>query len=180
MRATQQAPQFLLFSHAIWRAGCGGWRFVLQSATGDSLLSAEGREAGERDDRLHLWAVVRGLEALDQPSRVTLVTTSRYVGRGFRFGLARWRTVATGELAPDLRDGDLWRRVDRALDFHQVDCRRWLLDTTPPTSADTSSAGDGCPQHALRGGRQRSGMLAWLAGLWRPRSQTREAMEAAA
>ena len=53
----------------------------------------------------HLLAVVRGLEALPEPSRVTLVTTSGWIRRGLRFGLDNWRdTLAMGTLRPDDAD----------------------------------------------------------------------------
>jgi ribonuclease HI len=77
-------------------------------------------------------AVVRGLEALAQPSRVTLVTHSRYVNRGLTYGLAEWRANGWqwehfGQMVP-VKNRDLWQRVDRALLFHQLDCRRWRFD----------------------------------------------------
>ena len=39
-------------------------------------------ELDVRGERLELMTLVRGLEALDQPSRVTLMTASGYVARG--------------------------------------------------------------------------------------------------
>ena len=78
-------------------------------------------------ERLALLSVVRGLEALEQPSQVTLVTTSRYVSRGLRYGLNTWRDSdytweRFGEQRP-VRNSDLWRRVDTALQFHGIKCR---------------------------------------------------------
>jgi hypothetical protein len=72
------------------------------------------------------------LEALDQPSRVTVVTPSRYVRQGLQRGLAEWRErdwcwERFGELVP-VKHLDLWRRVDQALKFHQVECRKWRPD----------------------------------------------------
>ena len=67
------------------------WKFVLQSVGGDEQLSAADAEPNIRRSRLELLAVVRGLEALDRPSRVTLLTGSRYVSRGIRRQLNQWR-----------------------------------------------------------------------------------------
>jgi hypothetical protein len=99
---------------------------VLQPLGGDEFLVAHDVEPGTCGNRLELLAVVRGLEALDQPSRVTLVTCSRYVNRGIRRGLShwrerKWRWERFGQLVP-IRDQDLWQRVDRAMQFHQVEC----------------------------------------------------------
>jgi ribonuclease HI len=102
-------------------------------------------------ERLELLAVVRGLEALEQPSQVTLVTPSRYVQRGLRYGLPpwrenQWRWERFGELTP-VKNADLWQRVDRALEFHRVDCRVWRLDSpaTPSGAAESAGESDGEP-----------------------------------
>ena len=82
------APHFVLFSEASRRCEAQrgekakGWRFILQTANGEGRFVASDVEPGTGGERLELLAVVRGLEALDQPSRVTLVTRSRYVSRG--------------------------------------------------------------------------------------------------
>ncbi len=134
-------PHFLLLAEAQtsedtegWgeREGAGQWRFVLEATDGSTVLEAEECEGQADAERLELLAVVRGLEALDQPSRVTLVTSSRYVSHGLRVGMAEWRDnewqwERFGEMTP-VKNGDLWQRVDQALHFHSVDCRTWRVD----------------------------------------------------
>jgi hypothetical protein len=61
-----------------------------------------------------------------------LLSDSRYVVRGIRRGVnqwreRRWRWERFGRLVP-IRDADLWRRVDRAMQFHEVDCMEWPDD----------------------------------------------------
>jgi ribonuclease HI len=107
-------------------SAAGQWRFVLEATDGSSKLEAADDEPEVSRDRLELLAIVRGLEALDQPSRVTVVTASRYVCRGIRFGLPAWREDAWqwerfGQLVP-IKNADLWRRIDHAMGFHQVVC----------------------------------------------------------
>jgi len=123
------SPHFLLYSDAS-ASNCGAprWKFVLQSIGCDDQFAAGDVEPGTPIARLELLAVVRGLEAIDQPSRVTLVTPSRYVARGIRRELNQWRDRSWhwerfGKLVP-IRDRDLWQRVDRALTFHKVECVR--------------------------------------------------------
>jgi ribonuclease HI len=133
-------PHFLLFSDSKCHSnaprtrgnqrpasGEGSWRFVLEAIDGNNVLQAEDVESETSQDRLALLAVVRGLEALDQPSRVTLVTSNRYVARGLRFGLREWREnqwrwERFGQMAP-IPNGDLWQRIDGALQYHHVECR---------------------------------------------------------
>ena len=129
-------PHFLLFTDAhlsqsracaVSAQGFGRWHFVLERLDGPERLEAADSETDVHRDRLALLAVVRGLEALEQPSQVTLVTTSRYVSRGLRYGLNEWREAEyTWEhfgIQKPIRNADLWQRIDRAMSFHQVTCR---------------------------------------------------------
>ena len=105
----------------------GRWRFILQSPEGQTVLDAEDEEEGNSRERLELLAIVRGLEALDQPSQVTLHTQSQAISRGIREGLAQWREndyqwERFGSLSP-IKNSDLWRRVDQALQIHTVQCK---------------------------------------------------------
>jgi len=126
-------PHYLLFSQAASQeAGRDRWQFLLQAADGPHCLEAADAEPDAPRSRLELLAVVRGLEALDQPSRVTLLTKSRYVSRGIRHGLSQWRErhwqwECFGRLVP-IRDHDLWQRVDRALAIHEVEFCPWQWD----------------------------------------------------
>jgi ribonuclease HI len=121
------APHFVLYSRASRSFSGdqpGRWSFTLQSADGADQLLAEDAEPDTSGERLELLAVVRGLEALPQPAHVTLVTTSPYVNRVLKGGLDDWRANGWcwerhGEMVP-VKNADLWRRVDRALDFHQI------------------------------------------------------------
>jgi len=137
IKATMQAssPHFLLYSEATIAGARPRWRFVLQAIGCDDRLAVVDSEPETRASRLELLAVVRGLEALDQPSRVTLLTHSRYVQRGIRRELNQWREKQWqwerfGKLV-SIRDHDLWQRIDRALQFHTVDCCEWQVDEAP-------------------------------------------------
>lgn len=133
-------PHYLLFSEsspAAFKGPGGGtalgrWRIVLESVDGSFKLEASDEERDATAERLELLAVIRGLEALPQPAKVTLVTASRYVSRGLRFGLAEWRECdwqweRYGEMSA-VTNADLWQRLDRALQFHQIHCRTWRFD----------------------------------------------------
>jgi len=116
---TVPAPHFLLFSEAqaLSRAKAVGrpnWRFVLEAVDGSDRLEAADHEPSLAGQRLELLAVIRGLEALEQPSRVPLVPPSRYVVHGLRFGLAQWKEndwqwERFGELT-EIKNKDLWQR----------------------------------------------------------------------
>jgi ribonuclease HI len=161
---TAPAEHYLLFTEATIDSPEGGtWRFALERVGAAEALSASDVEPVECAERLELFAVVRGLEALDRPARVTLVTKSRYVGRGLKRGLADWRAndwhwERFGRLVP-VRDHDLWRRVDRALQFHQVECRLWHFDAL--AAEDRPRAEVGRPQTSGPRPQGASGWAAW-------------------
>lgn len=146
---TVPAPHFLLFSEASDasedRPESGRWRFVLEALDGSTALEAADEECEVSADRLELLAIVRGLEALDQPSRVTLVTRNRSISRGLRYGLEQWREndwqwERFGQMTP-VKNGDLWRRIDQALSIHIVECRAWKLSASDDLSEGSSQRG---------------------------------------
>ena len=133
-------------------------------------------------ERLDLLAVVRGLEALDQPSRVTLVTASGYVHRGLRFGLPAWRQNGWqweryGQMVP-IKNRDLWQRVDRALEFHEVAFRCARIDPahddltatrpTPQAVEPRRDAPEPCPGRSRKSGLPRR-LARWFWSDRRPR-----------
>ena len=169
-------PHYFLYSESSRaQRGAPRWKFQLESAGSDDRFSAGDVEPETRRSRLELLAVVRGLEALDQPSRVTLVTRSRYVARGVRRDLGpwrerNWRWERFGQLVP-IRDHDLWQRVDRALQFHQLECIAWedepavysVISPRRPAAEVASPWSLSRTLHALRGG-----ILAPFSAILRP------------
>jgi ribonuclease HI len=145
------APHYLLFSEArhdrATADGTGGrWEFVLESVDGSARLEAGDEEDEPTQERLELLAVIRGLEAIPQPARVTLITTSRYVSRGLRFGLAEWRDSDWqwehyGQMQP-VRNVDLWQRLDHAARIHEVQCRALRIDTAHVSASRSPRGGD--------------------------------------
>ncbi len=122
------APSIVLWSDANIDSRQGSWRFVIQRSDGSTLLEAEDLEPDMRGERLELLSVVRGLEALDGPSQVTLVTASGYVRRGLKYGLESWRRSgftweSFGAMTP-VKNADLWQRLDRASSIHELRCLR--------------------------------------------------------
>jgi ribonuclease HI len=129
-------PQFVLFSgireHSTHDQQGGSWRFLLKSNDGHEQLEASDSEPGSTRERLELLAVVRGLEALEQPSQVTLITSSRKIARAIRTDLDQWRVDGWtweryGERVA-IKNCDLWQRIDRARAIHQLGCRRMRFD----------------------------------------------------
>lgn len=131
-------PQFVLRTRcreSLDAAGdvLGHWAFLIREIGGDSRFQASDCAGHVRGGRLHLWALVRALEAFDQPSHVVLANPSQYVRRGLQYGLdqwkrTNWRWERFGQLEL-VRNADLWQRVDTALAYHQLECRTVRIDS---------------------------------------------------
>src|SRR6188768_3891628 len=171
MQATRD--HYLLYTKATSTEDSGPrWKFLLQFAGGGEQLAADDSELNSRPSRLELLAVVRGLEAIDRPARVTLVTGSRYVSRGIRRQLSQWREdnwqwERFGEMVP-IRDKDLWQRVDHALQYHQVVCCDWQADDRTSVNPAAGSL------FAAAMATVRRGILTPLMAIW-PTTFTRAA-----
>jgi ribonuclease HI len=158
---TVAAPHFLLYAEAAPgadSAACdaGRWRFVLRLPSGETSLEAADEEQETSPERLELLAVIRGLEALSQPSRVTLLSGSRSIRRGLEHGLTNWREndwqwERYGRLAP-VKNSDLWQRLDRLLQFHAVHCKPTRLEKADDLAQPAPPAEVNLPQRK-RGGK---------------------------
>ncbi len=117
--------EFLLVCEA-WSTSLddGCWRFTLETAGGELVLDADDREFGDLN-RLTLLAAVRGLEAIEGASSVTLISNNRYLIRSLSDSLPRWRANNyvwdNFGRQIDVQHADLWRRVDSALQIHRVE-----------------------------------------------------------
>lgn len=133
---TAPTPHYLLFSRTTVMEGTGRWQFEFRSEDGVKRFEAADEEPEIHGQRLELLTIVRALEALDQPSRVSLVGCSRYLREGLQYGLAEWREndwqwEFFGQMVP-VKNGDLWQRLDRTLMFHRVECRYRRFDQAHP------------------------------------------------
>ena len=155
---TPVATDFLLTLQAHCRhLNRGQWRFALHGADGQTLLEASDHDVGDLN-RLTLLAAVRGLEALEGPSSVTLYSHSRYFIRSLAKSLPRWRRT---DFMWDhfgrqiqVQHADLWQRIAHAVDIHQVQAclvssvlvSGGLNDTESLASASESQIAASAPQ----------------------------------
>lgn len=119
----------------------GVWGFSLESRCGQQVVEAEDIDHGDLN-RLSLLAAVRGLEAIDGQSLVSLVSNNRYLIRSLDQSLPRWREndfvwEHFGRRTA-VQNHDLWRRIDRALGIHQVTAS--LVQTTRVSGSVSASS----------------------------------------
>ena len=100
--------------------GPGGWGVILRCDGKEKELS--GGEAHTTNNRMELTGVIKGLEALKYPCRVTIQTDSRYVVDGIEKGWAagwRKRGWVKSDKQPALNP-DLWGRLLDLIAIHDV------------------------------------------------------------
>ncbi len=101
-------------------SGHGGWAYLLDSPTGRS--TASGYEPGTTNNRMELTAAVRALEALSEPTDVTIVTDSEYLKKAFTDGwLKKWQRNGWQTAARQpVKNRDLWEELLRLEQRHRV------------------------------------------------------------
>jgi len=99
--------------------GPGGWGALLRFQGKEKTLY--GGETGTTNNRMELMAAIIGLESLNEPCRVTLITDSKYVMHGITDWIENWkkRGWKTAAKKP-VKNEDLWRRLDKARDQHEI------------------------------------------------------------
>ena len=104
--------------------GPGGWGAILRTGKHEKEIS--GGEKATTNNRMELMAVIRGLEALKNPSPVTVHTDSRYVMDGATKWLPRWKANGwkTADKKP-VKNEDLWRALEIAMQRHDMKWR-WV------------------------------------------------------
>ena len=123
---TTDVPEIQLFTDGACSGnpGPGGWGFLLRHPGTGKEKEASGAERETTNNRMELMAVIRGLETLKRPASVELVTDSIYVGKGLSEWMPKWkangwRRREKGRWA-EVKNEDLWRRLDAQLARHRV------------------------------------------------------------
>ena len=103
-------------------SGIGGWAFIMKSDSPNMRGTYFGSFRRTTNNRMELTAVIRGLEAIQVPADVLVVTDSRYVSDGLNGQLERWAASGwkRGRGRGALRNPDLWQRLWELARRHRV------------------------------------------------------------
>ncbi len=104
--------------------GPGGWGALMRAMDGDTIVKERelnGGAAETTNNRMELVAAISALDALERPSRLTIVTDSAYVKNGITGWLHGWKRNGwkTSTKKP-VKNVDLWQRLDAAQSRHEV------------------------------------------------------------
>ena len=104
--------------------GPGGWAAILSCMGREKELSGGERET--TNNRMELRAVIEALSALKEPCEVELWTDSQYIARARNEGwLAGWKRRGWRRKEGELKNPELWQRLDALLGEHKVTVN-WL------------------------------------------------------
>ena len=100
--------------------GPGGWGTILSARGVKKELS--GGERSTTNNRMELTAVIRGLQALKRPCKVTVVTDSKYVADAVTLGWAKkWKAQGWMRNKKEKAlNPDLWDELLTLLSVHEV------------------------------------------------------------
>lgn len=104
--------------------GPGGWGVLMVAKEGSSVIKTRDLSGGTvetTNNQMELTAAIMALEALEKPSKITIVTDSSYVKDGitkwiFAWKRNGWKTVAK----KSVKNEELWKRLENATQIHDV------------------------------------------------------------
>lgn len=101
--------------------GPGGWGVMLRDISTCRTREMSGGEKRTTNNRMELTAVICGLEAIKEPSTVTVVTDSQYVVKGMTEWIDNWmaREWKTSNKKP-VKNVELWQRLLEVSRKHKV------------------------------------------------------------
>ena len=109
--------------------GPGGWGVILQAKEDHNIIKERELYGGELEttnNRMELMAAISSLENLEKPTKLTIITDSNYVKGGVTDWINNWKknNWKTAN-KKDVKNIDLWKRLDLARSKHQVTWR-WV------------------------------------------------------
>jgi len=104
--------------------GPGGWAFLLRHPASGKEKEGSGGDPETTNNRMEMLAVIRGLEALNNPADVEVITDSQYVMKGMNEWMQGWKRNGwrrrTKKGYEELKNADLWQRLDELMKVHRI------------------------------------------------------------
>lgn len=99
--------------------GPGGWGAILEYK--GQMREMSGGERETTNNRMELMGVISALSALKEPCSVELYTDSQYISRAINENwLKSWKAKNWTRKGGELKNVDLWKRLDQLLSTHSV------------------------------------------------------------
>ena len=104
--------------------GPGGWGVLMVAKEGSSVIRTRDLSGGTvetTNNQMELTAAIMALEALEKPSKITIVTDSSYVKDGITKWIFAWKRNGWKTAAKkSVKNEELWKRLENATQIHDV------------------------------------------------------------
>jgi ribonuclease HI len=101
--------------------GPGGWAAILLFDKGNKEVELQGAEEFSTNNRMELTAALKGLESLEEPCDVEVLTDSRYLQRGISEWLVKWKKNGWVTIdGSEVKNRDLWQKFSVQLERHNI------------------------------------------------------------
>ncbi|MBL8820288.1 MAG: ribonuclease HI [Planctomyces sp.] len=104
--------------------GPGGWACILRHPATGKERELSGGQPATTNNQMELQAVIEGLNSLTRPTRVEVVTDSKYVAQGASEWLPGWKRNGwkrkDGKKLVPIKNEEHWQALDRLLSIHEV------------------------------------------------------------
>ncbi len=101
--------------------GPGGWAYILRRLPEGDEEVQYGGDPATTNNRMELMAVIEGIRALSQPTRLALYSDSQYVLKGLSEWMDGWKR--RGWKRPrnqPVLNVELWKELDKAREIHDI------------------------------------------------------------
>jgi ribonuclease HI len=104
--------------------GPGGWGVLMVAKEGSSVIKTRDLSGGTvktTNNQMELTAAIMALEALEKPSKITIITDSSYVKDGMTKWIFAWKKNGWKTAAKkSVKNEELWKRLENATQIHDV------------------------------------------------------------
>ena len=104
--------------------GPGGWGVLMVAKEGSSVIKTRdlcGGTVKTTNNQMELTAAIMALEALEKPSKITIITDSSYVKDGITKWIFAWKKNGWKTAAKkSVKNEELWKRLENATQIHDV------------------------------------------------------------
>ena len=104
--------------------GPGGWGVLMVAKEGSSVIKTRDLSGGTvktTNNQMDLTAAIMALEALEKPSKITIITDSSYVKDGITKWIFAWKKNGWKTAAKkSVKNEELWKRLENATQIHDV------------------------------------------------------------
>ena len=104
--------------------GPGGWGVLMVAKEGSSVIKTRDLSGGTvetTNNQMELTAAIMALEALEKPSKITIITDSSYVKDGITKWIFAWKRNGWKTAAKkSVKNEELWKRLENATQIHDV------------------------------------------------------------